>query len=318
VKCSSGNKLLIGIFSDDTNGPNSGKSLLYDTVSGNLLHAFSDPNPMANDFFGSAVDIQGDKVLIGARDDSTNAPGAGQAFLFDAITGNLLQTFDDPNPSPGTGFGSALVIDGDNVLISAREDGNDGPGIGRAFLFDVVSGVLLQTFSDPEPEQGSSFFGADVGIDEDKVIISAPTRGTAYLFDATSGNLLSIYSDPNLPLSGTFGEDIAIDGNKVLFGDAEDGQPFDVTGQAYLFGTQVPKGDYDYDRDVDGADFLAWQRGESPDPLSAADLADWEAGFGSALPLVAAATTVPESSTSFLLLLGMLALLGRRAEHSEL
>lgn len=51
-------------------------------------------------------------------------------------------------------------------------------------------------------------------------------------------------------------------------------------------------GDFDHDGDVDGVDYLIWQRGESPNPLSAEDLADWQANYGTSLePNVAA---VPE------------------------
>ncbi|MCA9235194.1 MAG: hypothetical protein KDA44_06970, partial [Planctomycetales bacterium] len=42
----------------------------------------------------------------------------------------------------------------------------------------------------------------------------------------------------------------------------------------------VGPGDFDEDGDVDGGDFLAWQRGNSPTPLSADDLAAWQANFG--------------------------------------
>lgn len=38
-------------------------------------------------------------------------------------------------------------------------------------------------------------------------------------------------------------------------------------------------GDFDNDGDVDGRDFLVWQRGGSPNPLSSGDLADWQAGY---------------------------------------
>ena len=61
-------------------------------------------------------------------------------------------------------------------------------------------------------------------------------------------------------------------------------------------------GDFDADGDVDGRDFLAWQRGDSPDPLSADDLADWQANFGMG-SLVASNVAVPEPSTWVLLLL---------------
>ncbi len=39
-------------------------------------------------------------------------------------------------------------------------------------------------------------------------------------------------------------------------------------------------GDFDGDSDVDGADFLLWQRGGSPNGATAGDLALWEANFG--------------------------------------
>ena len=66
-------------------------------------------------------------------------------------------------------------------------------------------------------------------------------------------------------------------------------------------------GDFDGDGDVDGRDFLAWQRGESPNgtpggPVSAADLAEWQTAYnGGAL----SAVTVPEPASAALLLLAM-------------
>jgi hypothetical protein len=53
-------------------------------------------------------------------------------------------------------------------------------------------------------------------------------------------------------------------------------------------------GDFDSDGDVDGQDFLVWQRGESPTPLSATDLADWQGAYGVSPAAIAA---VPEPST---------------------
>ena len=55
-------------------------------------------------------------------------------------------------------------------------------------------------------------------------------------------------------------------------------------------------GDFDLNGVVDGKDFLLWQRGGSPDPLSATDLAVWEVAYGSTLisPVV---TAVPEPAS---------------------
>jgi autotransporter-associated beta strand protein len=67
-------------------------------------------------------------------------------------------------------------------------------------------------------------------------------------------------------------------------------------------------GDFDFDGNVDGQDFLLWQRGASPNPLSAADLADWQMNFG-ATSIAATATTVPEPAAGVLAMLAAVALL---------
>jgi hypothetical protein len=46
-------------------------------------------------------------------------------------------------------------------------------------------------------------------------------------------------------------------------------------------------GDFDFDGDVDGRDFLRWQRGQSTTPQSSGDLADWQNNYGTGSPLVA-------------------------------
>ena len=65
-------------------------------------------------------------------------------------------------------------------------------------------------------------------------------------------------------------------------------------------------GDINADGSVDGADFLAWQRGESNDPLSASDLADWQANYGETTTLSATSATVPEPTSFALLVVGFL------------
>jgi hypothetical protein len=65
-------------------------------------------------------------------------------------------------------------------------------------------------------------------------------------------------------------------------------------------------GDMDGDGDADGADFLAWQRGGSPAPLSGADLTEWEANFGAFANQVTTART-PEPGSFCLAVVCLLA-----------
>ncbi|MCA9237345.1 MAG: hypothetical protein KDA44_17850 [Planctomycetales bacterium] len=90
----------------------------------------------------------------------------------------------------------------------------------------------------------------------------------------------------------------------------------DLAGYTMLTVTAPgPTGDFDGDFDVDGGDFLAWQRGESPTALGAADLADWQANFGAGAASANALAATPEPSAALLaalaLTLGMVSRAGQ-------
>jgi glucose/arabinose dehydrogenase len=63
----------------------------------------------------------------------------------------------------------------------------------------------------------------------------------------------------------------------------------------------VLPGDFDHDLEVDGRDFLIWQRGGSPDAFSEEDLADWQLAYGTSLNAPLAAVNVPEPNAMLLL-----------------
>lgn len=86
-------------------------------------------------------------------------------------------------------------------------------------------------------------------------------------------------------------------------------QRFAQTGPATL------PGDYNGDKTVDGADFLRWQRGQSPTPLSQSDLNVWRSNFGQSLLATSAVAAVPEPSGACGALIGAAIFMRRRAVH---
>src|SRR3989344_89745 len=184
----SGDKVLIGAYGDDTGAINAGSAYLYNASTGALLRTFNNPTPAASDLFGYSVSISGDKVLIGAAWEDTGATDAGSAYLVDAITGALLQTFNNPTPTHSGRFGSSVSILGDKVLIGANGEDTGAMDAGSAYLYDATTGALLKTFNNPTPAVGD-LFGHSVSISGDNVLIGAHyddtvaiNAGSAYLY----------------------------------------------------------------------------------------------------------------------------------------
>jgi T5SS/PEP-CTERM-associated repeat protein len=117
--------------------------------------------------------------------------------------------------------------------------------------------------------------------------------------------------------SATFGEDYTLE--YLSSGDLA-GYTLLTVGAASSPGLT---GDFNADGSVDGADFLAWQRGESPDPLVEGDLTAWKTNFGASAfeagsgVAVAASVSVPEPTTGALALLIPLAGLHCRAASKK-
>ncbi len=113
------------------------------------------------------------------------------------------------------------------------------------------------------------------------------------------------YNDESIGSAATSGNK---DVNDILIFDdrADGGSVFFDDIRVTAFGAGVA-GDFDGDNDVDGADFLKWQR----DSGDAAELALWETNFGTTAA-AAAVASVPEPATGLLLVVGLGLLAARR------
>jgi hypothetical protein len=163
-------------------------------------------------------------------------------------------------------------------------------------LFNVVVGVFYDADTTPDPPWPGS-----------------NNMSSIYLTDI---NAVDPSDGANWALSAD-GVDGAHFGNPPRAGDL--GSPGFIQGVSV-----VPNADFDSDNDVDGDDFLAWQRGfGSGSPTLAdgdangdgmvdgADLAAWEQQYGSVV-IVPALENVPEPTCCLLLLTAGLFILAQR------
>ena len=139
-----GDTVVIGAYSDDDKGYNSGSAYVFtrdtagDLASGwTQIAKLTADDGAASDYFGYSVSIDGDTVVIGANRDDDKGSNSGSAYVFTRDTaGDLgsgwtqLAKLTAEDGADSDQFGSSVSIDGDTVVIGARFDTDKGSTAG--------------------------------------------------------------------------------------------------------------------------------------------------------------------------------------------
>ncbi|HZF31102.1 MAG TPA: PEP-CTERM sorting domain-containing protein [Gammaproteobacteria bacterium] len=231
----SGYLALVGAQNDALGGSGSGVAYVFDAATGALTRTLANPGPTPNvvDNFGHSVAAFGNQALVSAIGDDRGAANAGASYLFDAVTGALLQTFLNPTPGSGDFFGNDVALFGNRALISTINDDTAALNAGAAYLFDALTGALLHTFLNPTPELNNVAFGNNdnfgfsVALSSTRIAIGAPNEnvngfhnGAVYLYDLATFDLLStlVIPTPNKDTEEFLGNDVALSGDLLLAG----------------------------------------------------------------------------------------------------
>lgn len=176
--------LVVGdfVFVVSPNDGNGAVHMFYGP-SGALQRTFSNPG-IATSSFGSALLAVGNLMLVGAPE-----VGAGVVYVFDAATGSFLHTWTNPDAAASGKFGASLTVPPDNpspVFVGAPESGTE---TGRVYAVDEVTGVVVQTLHNPDPQLpgfGAVLHALPTGLPTALLVgvpgdgVTAP--GVAYLF----------------------------------------------------------------------------------------------------------------------------------------
>lgn len=149
-----GNLVVVGARGDDTTALNGGQAYLYSfdvtdptAPTSQLLYTFDDPNPVQGGFFGTSVAIDGNQIIIGASARDAGRNEGGRSYVFDATTGDLIQTLEDPTPSSfgRDDLGSSVSIDGNTIAVGAPGDATQGSEVGQVYVFQAGAGSFIAT-----------------------------------------------------------------------------------------------------------------------------------------------------------------------------
>jgi len=190
-----------------------------------------------DDFFGSAVAIDGGISIAGAWHDDIGANiNQGSVYIFDCGR-SAQQQLTATDGAAFDRFGSAVAVSGDSVVVgvpSKIEPG--GASQGAAYVF-VRSGAgwIQQAKLKADPPRNGAEFGSAVDISGNTIVVGAwretvapnDTQGAAYVF-VRSGTVWTqqarlLASDG--AFNDQFGSAVAIDGETIAIG-----APFDDVG----------------------------------------------------------------------------------------
>lgn len=209
----------------------------------------------AADFFGWSVSLDGDLLLIGAREDENDGlPKSGSAYVFrynrQTSKWDEEAKLTDPNAQENAILGQSVSIRGDVALIGAH--GNNGIH-GSAFVFryspDVPGEWVFETEISSDGV-GQDWFGFSVSLADGVAIIGAfrenstkqgNDAGSAYIyrFDPDTSGWIE---EQKLTASDAdsldfFGNSVSIneEGNRIVIGAPDDEEQGFESGSAYVF-----------------------------------------------------------------------------------
>ena len=191
---------------------------------------------------GSAIAVDGDKLLVGAhkRDDMISKEGA--VFYF-AGSSNTWQTATETqkitappkydNSYDKTGY--SVAIDGNYAVVGAPGY-KDSRGCAYVLKYNGSNwNIIARLISTDSNFAGK--FGTAVAINNNLIVVSAPRDFKAFVYekpqsgDWTDATESAVLQPGNLSLAGNFGTSISIYGDTIAIGDDQS----DNYGDVYIF-----------------------------------------------------------------------------------
>ncbi len=173
--------------------------------------------------FGQSIDLQGDRLVIGAAHADSFASNAGAAFVYERQAGTwvLVQQLTTTLLRPESYFGTDVVLDADVAVVGA-------PGglysFGAAFVFRRVAGSwqLEQSWS----SSATDSFGRALALKGDLLAVGAPYEEDAKvsLFRYSTGSWMpeAELTAPDPRYNQQFGSSLDLLGEALLVGPRYD------------------------------------------------------------------------------------------------
>ena len=217
-----GSTIVVGAHQDDdaTNGDNSGSAYVFTKVSGiwGQKAKLTASDAAANDEFGISVAVDGNTIVVGARQDDTRN-GAAYVFTKPAAgwaTGTETAKLTASDGAAVDEFGIPVAVHGDTVVVGAHLD--DHTDENNATIGNAGSAYV---FTKPNTDAN----------DDD----STDWKDWGFLNDDAKAALTAKLIASDGATDDKFGISVAIDGDTIVVGAYQDDDNGDNAGSVYVF-----------------------------------------------------------------------------------
>ncbi len=208
--------------------------------------------------FGTAMDTDGDTLVVGAADDDAlgNLSGAVYVFVRSGADWVEVQQLTASDGTVNDHFGASVALDGDVLVVGAPWDDGPYPGTycstsfdrdcGSAYVFVRSGGVWSeQARLIPQSTSSNREVGRAVGVSGNVAVVGTvhgglfENTGAVYTFvwDGAVWSEQEPLYQPDAAVGDAFSASLDLDGDTLLVGASlDDGDPpLSQAGSAYVF-----------------------------------------------------------------------------------
>ena len=235
-----GNIVVAGVDNDSSPGSNQGAVYVYDITNPSnptRIRKLVASDGASFDKFGCSVAIDGNKIIVGAKDVAVNGTtDAGAAYVYDLTSpateikitaGSDVGTFDE--------FGYAVEITGDKAIVSTEDTE-------FLYVYDITSANPMNSMIKISSSNGEA--GLSLASQNNKLIVGHPDDNVNGA-DSGSVSVLGITS-PTSPSRNSivvsdnasndeFGNSVAISGDNIIAGAFRKESNGNESGAAYVY-----------------------------------------------------------------------------------
>jgi hypothetical protein len=204
----------------------------------------------ANDWFGEAVAVSGDRIVVGARYDDDQGTESGSAYVFDRDSEGQYHEVAKllaPDGAAYHWFGRSVAVSGDRIFVGVERDDDLGSSSGSVYVFERDSSGSFTPVAKLIADDGvaDDHFGIAIALAGERILVAAPFRddhggdsGGVYVFapDGVGGYAqMAKLTAADGAFNDQFGISVAASADWIVVGALFDDDLGEDSGSAYVF-----------------------------------------------------------------------------------